>query len=242
MAFSALSMSWKNGIPNIDALQHYQQAIPSLQASLKSEQDLTSDGVFMTHFLLLLYEIAAGEPRGFSLWSEHIDRLLRIVLLRQKANGRETYSCLVWWVAIIDTHVVLNGMGNGHFIETMLRQNRLPSGIGPDHPYHTFHSESPERLASPHEHEPLPSALAFHRQITILAAELGLLARDLRAEEKRKQHDKAHRVVSQWQGRIGILQNTLCKTWSTQMPCSVADGYHNRNLPIGSRGIFEHVS
>lgn len=63
MAFSALSMSYKNGIANLDALQHYQQALPSLKASLRSEQDLTSDGVFLTHFILLLYEIAAGEPR-----------------------------------------------------------------------------------------------------------------------------------------------------------------------------------
>ena len=57
MAFSALSMSYKNGVPNLDALQHYQQALPSLQCSLRTEQDLTSDGVFLTHFILLLYEV-----------------------------------------------------------------------------------------------------------------------------------------------------------------------------------------
>ena len=57
MAFSALSMSYKSGKPGLDALQHYQQALPSLQASLRTEQDLTSDGVFLTHFILLLYEV-----------------------------------------------------------------------------------------------------------------------------------------------------------------------------------------
>ena len=57
MAFSALSMSYKNGVPNLDALQHYQQALPSLQSSLRTEHDLTSDGVFLTHFILLLYEV-----------------------------------------------------------------------------------------------------------------------------------------------------------------------------------------
>lgn len=57
MAFSALSMSYNNGVPNLDALQHYQQALPSLQSSLRTEQDLTSDGVFLTHFILLLYEV-----------------------------------------------------------------------------------------------------------------------------------------------------------------------------------------
>jgi len=63
MAFSELSMSNKSGIANLDALQHYQLALPLLQANLRSEEDLISDGVFLTHFILLLYEIAAGEPR-----------------------------------------------------------------------------------------------------------------------------------------------------------------------------------
>lgn len=57
MAISALSMSHTNGVANLDALQHYQQALPSLQSSLRTEQDLTSDGVFLTHFILLLYEV-----------------------------------------------------------------------------------------------------------------------------------------------------------------------------------------
>ena len=57
MAFSALSMSYQSGLANLDALQHYQQALPSLQSSLRTEQDLTSDGVFLTHFILLLYEV-----------------------------------------------------------------------------------------------------------------------------------------------------------------------------------------
>ena len=65
MAFSALSMSCKNGIPNLDALQHYQQALPLLQANLRSEQDLASDGVFLTHFILLLYEVSVISPGMF---------------------------------------------------------------------------------------------------------------------------------------------------------------------------------
>lgn len=135
MAFSALSMSYKKDVtklrndtfntitPNLDALQHYQQALPSLQASLRGEQDLASNGVFLTHFILLLYEIAAGEPRGLSLWSQHISQLLRIILLRRKLYGLEPYEFIVWWVASIDTHVVLSGMGNGTFVETMLHHD-----------------------------------------------------------------------------------------------------------------------
>ena len=262
MAFSALSMSYKNGVANLDALQHYQQALPSLQSSLRTEQDLTSDGVFLTHFILLLYEvrstlshvpiicpfnlaiqIAAGEPRGLSLWSQHIGQLLRITLLRHEMYGHEPYSFIVWWVANIDTHAVLSGMGNGEFIETMLRNNVLPSGMDPQNPYHTYDLNCPSGgLASPNGHAALPSALAFHRRISILAAELGLLARDIRAEEKHNPHDRSRAIMQSRQERIGALQDTLRRTWNVQMPVSMASGYSNQILPVGARGIFEHVS
>ena len=233
MAFSALSMSYKSGIPNLDALQHYQKALPSLQASLRTEADLTSDGVFLTHFILLLYEISAGEPRGLSLWAQHIDQLRRITLLRHQNNGCEPYSFIVWWVANIDTHVVLSGMGNGEFIETMLRHNLLSSGKDPQNPYQVYdHSSS----------EALPSALAFHRRICILAAELALLGRDLRAEERATPHGGNPGRNRRWQERIGVLQDTLRRAWNVQMPLSVANGYCNQVLPVGARGIFEHVS
>ena len=261
MAFSALSMSYNNGVPNLDALQHYQQALPSLQSSLRTEHDLTSDGVFLTHFILLLYEvgskilksslnctntavqIAAGEPRGLSLWSQHIDQLLRITLLRRKMYSHEPYSFIIWWVASIDTHVVLSGMSNGDFIETMLRNNMLPSGMDPQNPCHTYDYNSPSRgLASPNAHKALPSALAFHRRISVLAAELGLLARDIRAEEQQNPNDMSHAVMQSRHERIGVLQDTLRRTWNVQMPVSVASGYCNQILPVGARGIFEHVS
>ena len=157
--------------------------------------------------------------------------------------GHEPYSFIVWWVANIDTHVVLSGMGNGDFVETMLRNNMLPSGMDPQNPYHTYDNTSPSRgLPSPNGHEALPSALAFHRRISVLAAELGLLARDIRAEERQKPNDRSHAVMQSRQERIGVLQDTLRRTWNVQMPVSVASGYCNQILPVGARGIFEHVS
>ena len=134
-------------------------------------------------------------------------------------------------------------MGNGEFIETMLRNNMLPSGMDPQNPYHTYdYSLASRGLASPDGHEALPSALAFHRRIGILAAELGLLARDLRAEEKQNPHDRSRAVIQSRHERIGVLQDTLRRTWNVQMPVSVANGYCNQILPVGARGIFEHVS
>lgn len=57
MAVSALSLSHSGTGQNVDALQYYQQAFPSLQKSLRNSDDLVSDGLFLTHFLLLIYEV-----------------------------------------------------------------------------------------------------------------------------------------------------------------------------------------
>ena len=125
----------------------------------------------------------------------------------------------------------------------MLRNNLLPSGMDPQNPHHTYDFSSPSYgLASPSGHEALPSALAFHRRISILAAELGLLARDIRAEEKQNPGDRSHSVMQSRHERIEVLQDTLRRTWNVQMPVSVANGYCNQVLPVGARGIFEHVS
>lgn len=56
MAFSALSMAHSQGVPGLNALQHYSKALPLLHDSLRTDEDLTSDGALLTHFLLLLYE------------------------------------------------------------------------------------------------------------------------------------------------------------------------------------------
>ena len=157
--------------------------------------------------------------------------------------GHEPYSFIIWWVVSIDTHVVLSGIGNGEFVETMLHNNLLASGMDSQNPGATNDHFSPSRgIVSPSVHEALPSALAFHRRISILAAELGLLARDIRAEEKQNPNDRSHLIIQSRHKRIAGLQDTLRRAWNVQMPVSVAKGYCNQVLPVGARGIFEHVS
>lgn len=57
MAVSALNLSHRDGVTNLDALQHYQQVASALQNNLKSAEDLSSNGTFLTHLLLLFYEV-----------------------------------------------------------------------------------------------------------------------------------------------------------------------------------------
>ena len=231
-----MSMSRENGGQDLDvaALQHYQQTIPSLKASLHSEADLASNGVFLTHFVLLLYEIAASEPREYSLWSEHMSQLLKIVLLRRKIFTEEPFEFLIWWIATIDIHGVLAGIGSGKFVETAIQQNLLSS--------HTdlIHYASRSKQGPAHD-GPFPSPLAFHRRLCILAAEIGLLGRDLRAEAPANPQYHKTQNIHRRQQRIGVLQDTLRQTWQMQHASSIMEDYNNSCVPVAQRGIFEHV-
>jgi hypothetical protein len=57
MAVAALSLAQQDGEERINALVHYQQSTSALQINLRTPQDLSSDGAFLTHFLLLVYEV-----------------------------------------------------------------------------------------------------------------------------------------------------------------------------------------
>ena len=60
MAVAALGLAHQEGNERLDALQHYQKALPALQSNLRSADDLSSDGAFLTHFLLLVYEVSTS--------------------------------------------------------------------------------------------------------------------------------------------------------------------------------------
>lgn len=74
MAVSALSLDRKSGNHSIDALHYYHLAFLSLQTSIWSDKDLLLDGLFLTHFLLLAYEVGftlspsfQSNPRGLNV-------------------------------------------------------------------------------------------------------------------------------------------------------------------------------
>jgi hypothetical protein len=63
MTLSALSLVRQGNSHYMDALQYYDQALPSLQSSLQNCEDVLSDGLFLTHFLLLIYQVSFTPSR-----------------------------------------------------------------------------------------------------------------------------------------------------------------------------------
>ncbi|MCJ1294762.1 hypothetical protein MMC34_006320 [Xylographa carneopallida] len=237
MALSSLSLAHNEGSPNVLALQYYQKALSPLQNNLRSEQDLASNGAFLTHFILLLYEIAAAEP----LWATHLSHLDRIVHVRRNVYGMEPFPAILWWVFIIDTHALLCGIGRGTFVSNLIRNGHVPTSADM--------IQAPG-LVEPSSHVPeeaplMPSTLDFHRAVTLLAARLGLLASTLRSAASLRRSSGQIGVAQtshpQWQQQVHEIQESLKQAWRTQVPLALSTGYQDGNLPGRIRGIYKHT-
>ncbi|KAJ5678612.1 hypothetical protein N7462_006856, partial [Penicillium macrosclerotiorum] len=229
MAVSALSLSHSGTGQNVDALQYYQQAFPSLQASLRNNDDLVSDGLFLTHFLLLIYEVAAAEPHGSNLWSHHISRLLHISFLRRSKFGREPHPFILWWICHIDLYALLSGAGTGEFVRAIMDHQMLPGSeclLYPAVPegYSVIYAD---------EHDSLPAIMRLYAETFTLAAQLGSLASQLR---QNKQSASASEF-NQRSKEIGSLRQALARLWEA----SDISFYfqHQDSLPQRSRELLQ---
>ncbi|KAL8755146.1 MAG: hypothetical protein Q9199_003850 [Rusavskia elegans] len=239
MALCALGIAHRSGIQNLDSLQHYQQALPCLQKTLRSPEDLSSDGALLTHFILLLYEIAAAAPRASNLWSQHVNQLLRIFVLRSEMYETEPYSFLLWWVCNIDTHALVCGTSNGELVEAMLQYNMWPTADN----VVQLHGSADCYDPSTEEARAMPAVLDFNRKIEILTCRLGLLRRNLKreADESGRQGIKTSKSnISERQRRVTDMQQALRRTWTEQMPPYITVGLRNKTLSTRARGIFDN--
>ena len=112
MAVAALSMSAKDSSARLDALDHYQRSLPALQASLKGPADLSSDGAFLTHFLLLIYEVCFTQVENAfadSCRLLQLKRAMRICGLNICPLCCEYHCCDAKSLAVSDIHSSFGG-------------------------------------------------------------------------------------------------------------------------------------
>jgi Fungal specific transcription factor domain len=240
MAVAALSLAHQEGTERLDALQHYQQALPALQSNLRSAQDLSSDGAFLTHFLLLVYEIAAAEAEGSNLWAQHLAQLLRISLLRREVFGGERFPFITWWIFNIDLHALYSGAGTGDFVGTMLNNDMIPPPSFHLYPLGMDGSS----IMYVEETDTLPIVLQLNYEVTVLAVRLGLLAKELKQEASQERHGfslhEQHVDIRMRQSRILELQESLRQLWVA--PNIMLLGQRLDLLPRRSQQLFQQAS
>ncbi|KAH8693532.1 hypothetical protein BGW36DRAFT_300923 [Talaromyces proteolyticus] len=236
MAVSALSLTHQQGSQSLDALQHYQQTFSSLQTALHSSEDLYSDGLFLTHFLLLIYEIAAAEEGGSNLWSHHISQLLQISILRVTTFGAERYPYIIWLVCNIDLYALLSGAGTGDFIRAMCKNNMLPNPKCQLYPL----AANGYSIIYPEENDTLPRALQLYHDTFVLATRLGFLAADIRGDEVHCDRSLGSNSPTgentKW---LYEIRSHLQQLWSS--PDAHYLCQHMESLPQRSREIFQNA-
>ncbi|OAG42177.1 hypothetical protein AYO21_03631 [Fonsecaea monophora] len=238
MAVAALSVAVQEGKEWLDALQHYQQALPALQSTLRGPNDLASDGAFLTHFLLLVYEIAAAEAEHSNLWSQHLLTLLQISLLRREALDGEVFPFVVWWICNIDLDALLSGAGSGGYVESLLNNDFIPS---PSFHLYPLGLDGSSVLYAD-EVQVLPTILQLDYEVSILAMRLALLAREFRSDITFDGADVLQRnqIVRVRQSRIFELQEALRQLWVT--PAVMMVNQEVDSFPIRPKQLYEHAA
>ena len=237
-AVGALSLAQQDGLAGLDALKYYQQALPALQTNVCITASLYSDGSFLTHFMLLVYEVAAAESGRSTLWAQHLSTLLQISLTRHEYFGGERYPYVTWWICNFDLYALLSGAGDGDFFRTMLKSNAISSPS-----CHLYPLRMDGRSVIYAEELPtLPIVLQFNYEITMIAVRLGLLSQELRKDITTDNIVDAITDAKLRQGRVGELQDAMRQLWASPAVANLISKFKSsENVPSRSKQLFERA-
>lgn len=142
----------------------------------------------------------------------------------------------------IDLLALLSGAGAGEFVAYMFKHDILPPPsfhlypLGPDGSSVVYGEEA----------KTLPLILQLNYDVTLVAVQVGLLARELRAEASENAFTSdmlsqgLHIDTKLRRSRVSEIQESLRKIWT--LPRIVQVEQHMNDLPPRPRQIFEHAS
>jgi hypothetical protein len=185
-------------------------------------------------------QIAAAELGESNLWLHHLSWLLRIVFMRRKILTYEPYPFFIWWICQIDIYAAFSGIGDGTFVNTMLKHDMLPPPNLHLYPLGTEGSS----VIRPEEENTLPALLKLDHELSVLAAKLGQLAREFRRKAMAQANDSCFSLedlnLRNRRSRTSELQAAFRLFWDTLNipPLSLSID----TLPKRSMEMFVHVS
>lgn len=222
-------------------MQHYHQAV-STMGSASTNDDLSSDGVFLRHFLLLIFDLCFTIPHdtgATDTWTIHLSNLQQSALLRHQLHPSEPYGYLLWRICELDMYACLLGSGNCDFLSKLLRCEMLPP----------LEQQIPLAIPSlpvpylANEANTFPDILALNRAIVIQTANLARLAHEFRQEASMADVAPPN-IMARWQASVSQVQHDLITYWMQGHP-QYLDADNPRTaeqLPQRVRCVYEHVS
>ncbi|ATZ46378.1 hypothetical protein BCIN_01g09850 [Botrytis cinerea B05.10] len=211
LALSSLSLSKLNQTPFVHALKRYDMVITALLSSLKNEDSAHCDGRLFTHYLLLLFEVAATGNHELNMWEHHSSQIIHILQLRQQVRGKEPYGFIIVYIFYVDLYALLTTTGTGSFSKTVIEQNMLPA------PEDALTNRLLNMTFIPKESLQMPDLLRMNRELALIALEMARMGRRFRSEERDFSMARLEVKIDQYKP-MKDLQELLMKfrvTWST---------------------------
>lgn len=239
-ALSALNLSYRGQATLEEAIEHYDRAL-SAQTPTASTSDLLSDGVFLRHYLLFIYDICMtsdASNAGSAMWVDHLQHLLRLTQNRVAQFGKEPHAFVMWSICSFDTYACLMGNGNCDYFRSVLAQQIIP-------PLGAALTPSASQLGSaawPNEAHSYPIVMNLIRGVMVHAAKLGQAAQQFRCEAAERTTVSPGRCA-RWQAQVFQLQTELSGFWMQAYPDFLEKDSPTAGqaLDLRMRYVFEHV-
>lgn len=212
-----------------------------MAATPTTPDDLLSDGVFLRHFLLFVYDICIpmeAEHGGDVMWAQHLNHLRSIAVQRHQLQGREPHGYVLWSICELDLYACLLGSGSSEFARTIMHNNMIP-------PLEDQIPSVSITMSGPYAHseaQVLPTIQRLNEGVLVQATKLAELAQRCRAEAA-VQRPASPGTHARWQAAVSKQQTELLTFWNRSYPEFLGPespqlGY---NLPGRARYVFEHA-
>lgn len=199
---------------------------------------MLSDGVFLRHFLLYVYDICVPtdpEDEANMMWA-HLRQLREKAILRRQHFGHEPLAFIIWSICELDLDACLLGSGQCDFVSTMRSECVLPSlqypGYGP----------LDQAAGFPGDWQIIQSLQNLKEGILLQLVTVAQTAQQCR-EAAKTTPTVPPSIRANWQATVSRLQHELGLFWSQNYPAFLGPESPQAaaHLTPAARAIFEHA-
>lgn len=238
-ALSALNLSYQGQATLAEAIEHYDRAL-SAHTPTPSADDMLSDGVFLRHYLLFIYDICMtvdANDAGSGMWVDHLRHLVTLTRNRVAKFGKEPHAFVMHSICAFDTYACLMGNGNCDYFRTVLAQQIVP-------PLGASLAPASQRGHNvwPNEAHTYPIIMNLMRGVMIHTSQLAQAAQQFRREAAERATVSPGRYA-RWQAQVFQLQTEMNNFWQQAYPefLEKDSPMAGQALDVRMRYVFEHV-
>lgn len=167
-----------------------------------------------------------------------MESLKRITRQRQENLDAEPLAGINWMVCLMDVNALLSGSGTGDFVSVAMKENMIP------------HAEELRKAPSFLSTDPIESwewdlmapTFDFLREITMHAAKIGQVSRQIREAIKEDTEPPNRVKIAQWTQQANRARELLKQSWNSQVPAPLAAALGQKRLVGKTRKAYEQVS